>query len=263
MRWGSGGWSGRLGDRSGRRREEGCGMAGLRNGGRSRNRGQNALDRSLNLGSGEERSLSRCRRERSWWCREERCWRRREERCRWREEGRGGGQRSGSRPALQTLWSDDRVRIEKGWSSSWDRSDEEWSWFGASKKSWARPLIRGCSRCDQRIVLVCPAVAILSAELAICQDEVLAHGFPSLTMRRMTRLTMDSLVREVQVAAAGVRLYMDWRRLVRDNWSVEEAKLLCGPCVRRRLGLARPPLHRVPLPDGLVSLGKEVFVLAL
>lgn len=185
-RWGSGGWSGRPGDRSGRRREEGCGMAGLRNGGRSRDRGQNALDRRMNLGSGEERSLSRCRRERSWWCREERCWRRREERCRWREEGRGGGQRSGSgsRPALWTLWSDDRVRIEKGRSSSWDRSDEEWSWFWASKKSRARPLIRGCSRRDQGIVLVCPAVAIPSTELAICQDEVSAHGYLSLARRK-------------------------------------------------------------------------------
>lgn len=61
---------------------------------------------------------------------------------------------------------------------------------------------------------------------------------------------------------------MDWRRLGRhrlmgDKWTVEEAKLPCGPCVRGRLGLARSPLHGVPLPDGIVSLGHEILILAL
>lgn len=74
---------------------------------------------------------------------------------------------------------------------------------------------------------------------------------------------MDSLVREVQVAAEGIRLYLDWRRLGTDHWTVMEAEFLCCPCVTRRLGLARPPLHRVSLPDGVFFLVPEAFVLSL
>lgn len=74
---------------------------------------------------------------------------------------------------------------------------------------------------------------------------------------------MNPLVREVDVVAGKVRLLLGWWRLVGDG-TLHAAELFLGPpAVVCWPGLARPPLHRVPLADGLVSLGRKVFVLLL